>query len=69
MLNTNWVDKLQLEVRDEEDGGCTIIIEWDETDPDLTEWISWGPEGQEQFILDALKDSLNNVSATEHHVI
>jgi len=64
-----WIDKLQLEVRDEEDGGCTIIIEWDENDPDLAEWISWGPEGQEQFVINALKDSLNNVSTTEHHVV
>jgi len=64
-----WIDKLQLEVRDEEDGGCTIIIEWDENDPDLAEWISWGAEGQEQFVINALKDSLNNVSTTEHHVV
>ena len=54
MLNTNWVNKLQIQVIDEEDGGCTIQIEWDDTDPELEEWTSWGEEGQQQFIIDAL---------------
>jgi hypothetical protein len=58
MLNTNWVNKLQIEVVDEEDGGCTIHIEWDETDPELEQWTSWGEEGQKSFIIDALTDAL-----------
>lgn len=58
MLNTNWVNKLQIEVIDEEDGGCTIRIEWDDTDPELEEWTSWGEEGQKQFIIDALYQAL-----------
>jgi hypothetical protein len=55
MLNTNWVNKLKIQVIDEEDGGCTIQIEWDDTDPDLTLWTSWGEEGQKEFILNALR--------------
>jgi hypothetical protein len=67
---TTWVNKLKLEVIEEhEDGGCCIHIEWDDTDPDLAEWTSWGPQVQEQFVLDALTDAMNNVSTTEHHVI
>jgi len=58
MLNTNWVNKLQIQVIDEEDGGCTISIEWDDTDPDLAEWTGWGEEGQKSFIIDALTDAL-----------
>jgi hypothetical protein len=42
----DWVNKLHVEVIDEEDGGCTIQIDWDDTDPDLEEWSSWGEEGQ-----------------------
>ena len=58
MLNTNWVNKLQIQVIDEEDGGCTIQIEWDDTDPELKEWTSWGEEGQKTFIIDALTNAL-----------
>lgn len=58
MLNTNWVNKLQIKVIDEEDGGCTIQIDWDDTDPELEEWTSWGEEGQKSFIIDALTDAL-----------
>jgi hypothetical protein len=75
---TTWVNKLQLEVsEDHEDGGCTITIEWDENDPDLDEWTSWGPEKQKAFVIetlsnavsDALASTINNVSATESHVV
>ena len=55
---TSWVQKLHIEVIDEEDGSGTIVIEWDETDPDLDYWNSLGKEGQEKFIIDALHDSL-----------
>ena len=74
---TTWVNKLQLEVKDEEDGGCTIVIEWDENDSDLAEWTSWDPEQQRAFVIealsnavsDALTPTINNVSATEPHVV
>lgn len=58
MSNTNWVNKLQIQVIDEEDGGCVISIEWDDTDPELEEWTSWGEEGQKSFIINALTDAL-----------
>ena len=61
MSNKNWTEKLTIEVIDEEDGGCTIQIDWDETDPDLAEWTSWGPEGQEAFVLDALRAACADV--------
>jgi hypothetical protein len=57
MSNTSWVKKLQVQVIDEEDGGCLIRIEWDDADPDLAEWTSWGEEGQKQFIIDALYET------------
>lgn len=55
----NWVNKLHVEVIDEPDGGCVIQIDWDETDPDLEEWNSWGEEGQRAFFLDALRNALD----------
>ena len=58
MSKTSWIEKLTIETLDEEDGGCTIRIEWDETDPDLAEWTSWGEEGQRAFIIDALYNAL-----------
>lgn len=59
--NANWIDKLTIECIEEKDGSLTIHIEWDETDPDLAEWTSWGPQGQEQFVLDALTKAIDNV--------
>ena len=60
----NWVYKLHIEVIDEEDGSGTIVIEWDETDPDLDYWNSLGKEGQEKFIMDALHASIENLGFT-----
>jgi len=56
----DWVNKLHVEVIDEEDGGCTIQIDWDDTDPDLEEWSSWGEEGQRAFVMDALRNALDS---------
>lgn len=56
----SWIEKLNLEVIDEEDGGCTIHIEWDAEDPDLAEWTSWGEEGQKTFIIESLRQALNH---------
>ena len=61
---TSWVQKLHIEVIEEEDGSGTIAIEWDETDPDLDYWNSLGKEGQEKFIMDALRASLKNLEIT-----
>jgi hypothetical protein len=33
----------------------TIRIEWDGQDSELAEWTSWGPKGQEEFIMSALR--------------
>jgi hypothetical protein len=52
------LEKLNIECIDEEDGGCTIQIEWDETDPDLQWWTDLGNEGQTKFITDALWNAL-----------
>lgn len=45
---------------DEEDGGCTIVIDWDENDPDLTKWTSWGEERQKSFVMDSLRYALDH---------
>lgn len=58
MSNKNWIEKLTLQITDEEDGGCTIHIDWDETDPDLVEWTSWTEELQRKFIIDALYNAI-----------
>jgi hypothetical protein len=58
MLNNNWIEKLTIECIDEEGGGMTIQIEWDETDPDLQYWNDLGTKGQERFIIDALTQAL-----------
>lgn len=57
--NLNWVNKLKAEIIDEEDGGCTIQYEWDETDPELAEWTSWGEETQKKFLTESLRSALD----------
>ena len=59
MLNTNWIDKLQLTTIEEPDGSLTIHINWDPEDPELAFWTSWGEEKQKQLFLDALTNALN----------
>jgi hypothetical protein len=61
-----WIEKLNLEVVDQEDGGCLITIEWDETDPDLAEWTSWGEDKQKTFILDSLFNALECFIDDDH---
>ena len=58
MSNASWIEKLQIECIEEEDGCLTIQIDWDDTDPDLAEWTSWGEDGQKQFIIDSLYNVL-----------
>ena len=57
-LTMTWIEKLEVEVIDEEDGGCTICIHWDNKDPDLEYWTSLGEEGQKSFIIEALTNAL-----------
>lgn len=59
LLNPNSIDKLQIEFIEEEDGTGTINIDWDETDPDLQWWTDLGPEDQESFIIDSLREALD----------
>ena len=58
MESIDWVDKLQVECIDEDDGSMTIQIDWDESDPDLQWWTQLGEEGQKTFVIDALWDAL-----------
>lgn len=61
MSNKSWIEKLQLQVmEDNPDGSCDIHIEWNEADPDLALWTSWSEAEQKQFILDALTNALAN---------
>ena len=60
MENAEWVKKLQIECIDEDDGSMTIQIDWDETDPDLQWWTQLGEEGQETFVMDALRTALES---------
>lgn len=55
--NPSSIEKLQIEWIDEPDGSSTLHIEWDEKDPDLQWWTDLGPEGQESFIIDALREA------------
>lgn len=55
--STSWVNKLKIECIEHPEGGMDIQIDWDETDPDLELWTSWGKEGQTAFIIDALNQA------------
>jgi hypothetical protein len=57
ILNPDSINKLQIECIEEEDGSMAIHIEWDETDPDLQWWTDLGPEGQETFMINALREA------------
>jgi len=43
----------------------TIHIEWDENDPDLELWNSLDSEGQEKFMLNALRAACEPYTDTE----
>jgi hypothetical protein len=57
--NLNWVTKLQVNVINEEEGGCLIQFDWDDTDPELAEWTSWGEEIQKAFVTESLRSALD----------
>jgi hypothetical protein len=57
ILNPDSINKLHIECIEEDDGSMTIHIEWDETDPDLQWWTDMGPEGQETFMINALREA------------
>jgi len=54
------VFNLDIRFIEEEDGGGTIQIEWDEEDADLQWWNNLGETKQQQFILDALTAAISN---------
>jgi hypothetical protein len=54
------VFKLDIKYIEENYGGGTIQIEWDEEDADLQWWNNLGEEKQQQFILDALNVAISN---------
>lgn len=54
------VFKLDIKYIEENYGGGTIQIEWDEEDADLQWWNNLGEEKQQQFILDALNAAISN---------
>jgi hypothetical protein len=59
MSNKSWIEKLKIKVEEDgPNGGCNIIIEWDETDSALELWNFWGEEGQKAFIIDALYNAV-----------
>jgi hypothetical protein len=57
--NPNSINKLQIEWIDELDGTGTLHIDWDDTDPDLQWWTDLGPESQESFIIESLREALD----------
>ena len=60
MCNPSSIEKLTIECIEEEDGPMTIHIEWDENDPDLQWWTDLGPEGQEEFMMTALREACDS---------
>jgi len=54
------VFNLDIQYIEEEDGGGTIRIEWDEEDADLQWWNNLGETKQQQFIFDALTAAISN---------
>ena len=53
----SWINKLQIDVIEEEDGSATIQIDWDENDPDLHYWTNLGAKGQENLVLTAMRSA------------
>jgi hypothetical protein len=58
MWNLNWIEKLKIDCVDEPDGGMSMHITWDETDPELAYWTSLEEEGQKTFMINALYNAL-----------
>jgi hypothetical protein len=57
ILNPDSINKLHIECIEEDDDSIAIHIEWDETDSDLQWWTDLGPEGQETFMINALREA------------
>lgn len=61
-LAFDWVTKLKLEIRDNEDGSANLIPEWDEKDPELAYWNNLTNEQRENFIMKALENTIKLTS-------
>jgi hypothetical protein len=57
---SSWINKLLFEYEEDPEGGGTIRITWDETDPDLANWNAWDENVQRQFITNALNIAVSN---------
>jgi hypothetical protein len=68
MSDLTWVDKLKLDITDNEDGSATITISWNEKDPALRLWTELGEEKQREWFMEVLKDSIKIIDPldTEH---
>ena len=59
MENTKWLDKLLIHFNDG-DNGSTLVIEWDEKDPDLEWWSSLTDDDRRAFFRNALSGYLTD---------
>lgn len=68
MCDLTWVDKLELDITDNEDGSATITFSWDEKDPALRFWTELGEEKQREWFMKVLKNTIkaNDPLNTEH---
>ena len=57
--NTKWLDKLLIHFNDG-DNGSTLVIEWDEKDPDLEWWSSLTDDDRRAFFRNALSGYLTD---------
>jgi hypothetical protein len=53
-------EKMTIACTEENDGGMCITFDWDETDPELSEWTSWGEKTQTAFIIKSLRSTLDS---------
>jgi hypothetical protein len=56
--NTAWVNKIEIEVQENDDGSCNLLFMWDEKDPDLQLWTELGEEKQREFFLEVFENTL-----------
>jgi len=57
-FNLDSILKLNIEWIEEEEGGGTIRIEWDEKDADLQWWTDLGEKKQKDFIINSLEAAI-----------
>jgi hypothetical protein len=60
MTNYDWVKKLQIELKENEDGSANLIFSWDENDPDLAAWTNQTDKEREEFMLNAIYKAIES---------